>query len=91
MYCKIFKGRSIVVDWAIPKNKYETIHTTKEKEENVSVKEEHVEEPEEIKEDLSYDQDNIEEPSKTAEDYLTLDTIKDEYDNLVDFETTDIE
>jgi len=85
-----------VVDWAIPKNKYETIHTTKVKEENISVKEENVEEAivedqEEIKEDLSNDQDNIEEPSKTVEDYLTLDTIKDEDDDLVDFETTDIE
>ncbi|KAL4141637.1 hypothetical protein QTP88_004242 [Uroleucon formosanum] len=94
---KDFGGRSIVVDWAIPKNKYETIHTTKEKEENISVKEENisvkeenVECQEEIREDLSNDQDNIE-LSKTAEDYLTLDTIKDEYDNLVDFETTDIE
>lgn len=88
---KDFGGRSIVVDWAIPKNKYETIHTTKEKEENISVKEEHIEDQEEIKEDLSNDQDNIEEPSKFDEDYLTLDTIKDEDDNLVDFETTDIE
>ncbi|XP_026822710.1 RNA-binding protein 28 [Rhopalosiphum maidis] len=92
---KDFGGRSIVVDWAIPKNKYETIHTTKEKEENISIKEENVEaiveDQEEIKEVLSDDQNNIEK-SKTVEDYLTLDTIKEECDNnFVDFETTDNE
>uniref|UniRef100_A0A2S2PEM0 RNA-binding protein 28 n=1 Tax=Schizaphis graminum TaxID=13262 RepID=A0A2S2PEM0_SCHGA len=92
---KDFGGRSIVVDWAIPKNKYETIHTTKEKEENISIKEENVEaiveDQGEIKEVLSDDLNNIEKP-KTVEDYLTLDTIKEECDdNFVDFETTDNE
>lgn len=91
---KDFGGRSIVVDWAIPKNKYETIHTNKEKEENISIKEENVEavnkDQTEIKEDSSDDQNNIEKP-KTVEDYLTLDTIKDECDNFVDFETKDNE
>ncbi|XP_025195373.1 RNA-binding protein 28 [Melanaphis sacchari] len=90
---KDFGGRSIVVDWAIPKNKYETIHTTREKEENISVKEENVEPIEnqkEIKEVLSDDQNNEEKP-KNVEDYLTLDTLKEESDNFVDFETTDIE
>ncbi|KAE9536000.1 hypothetical protein AGLY_007901 [Aphis glycines] len=92
---KDFGGRSIVVDWAIPKNKYETIHTNKEKEENISVKEENVEavieeDKTEIKEDSSDDQNNIEKP-KTVEDYLTLETIKDECDSFVDFETKDNE
>ncbi|CAH1721422.1 unnamed protein product [Aphis gossypii] len=92
---KDFGGRSIVVDWAIPKNKYETIHTNKEKEENISVKEENVEavieeDKTEIKEDSSDDQNNLEKP-KTVEDYLTLETIKDECENFVDFETKDNE
>lgn len=87
------KGRSIVVDWAIPKNKYENIHTTNEKEVNNSVKEETKEVvEEEIKEEiLSDDQNDEEEPSKTIEDYLSLDTTKHEDENYVDFETTSFE
>lgn len=90
------QGRSIVVDWAIPKNKYETIHTHKENDEDTKVKEEMIveikEEHQEIKEEvLSDDQDSIKGSSKTIEDYLTLDTIKDEDDNVVDIETTDLE
>lgn len=90
-----FKGRSIVVDWAIPKNKYETIHTSQKNEENNSVKEEAgvdaiKEEEAEIKEEIfSDDQDDTEEPSKTVEDYLSLDTTKVENENLVDFEAED--
>lgn len=89
-----FKGRSIVVDWAIPKNKYETIHSSNPKENKesdlVKIKED-VEIKEEFKEEiLSDDQDDIEEPSKTIEDYLSLDT-KNEDDNFVDFETTELE
>lgn len=93
----IFKGRSIVVDWAIPKNKYETIHTSKVNEDNNSVKIEadvdtiKEEEPEIKEEILSDDQDDTEEPSKTVEDYLSLDTTKIENENLVDFETEDLE
>lgn len=89
-----FQGRSIVVDWAIPKNKYETIHTSKENEGDSKVKEEIIvetKEQKEIKEVLSDDQDSIKEPSKTIEDYLTFDTTKDEDDNIVDLETTDLE
>jgi len=90
-----FQGRSIVVDWAIPKNKYETIHTPKENGGDTKVKEEIIVETKkhkEIKEEvLSDDQNSIKEFSKTIEDYLTLDTIKDEDDNIVDLETADLE
>lgn len=87
-----FKGRSIIVDWAIPKNKYETIHTPKENQGN-NVKEETAEKTENKQEDikeevLSDDQNSINEFSKTAEDYLTLDTLKNEDDNYIDFNTT---
>jgi len=94
---KNFFGRSIVVDWAIPKTKYETIHSTNQNEENSSIKEENlavdVKVEKEIKEEvLSDDQDDTEEkPSKTLEDYLTLDTTKIKDEKLVDFETTDYE
>lgn len=50
-----------------------------------------VETIDEEQEILSDDQENIEKPSKTIDDYLALDTTKFEDDNLVDFETTDIE
>lgn len=95
MFNIFLKGRSIVVDWAIPKNKYETIHTSKK--ENSVVKEESViqikEEEQEVKEEFLSDDDQYvkKEPSKTIEDYLSLDTTKIENDNLVDFETTHFE
>lgn len=88
-------GRSIVVDWAIPKNKYESIHTPKENKEDSSIKEEldvEIKNEKEIKNEvLSDDEEDIEKPSKTIEDYLTLDTTKIEDDHLVDFETTNFE
>lgn len=89
------KGRSIVVDWAIPKNKYETIHTNNKNEENNTIKEENsavdVKVENEIKEEvLSDNQEYTEEkPLMTLDDYLTLDITKIENENLVDFETTD--
>lgn len=90
------KGRSIVVDWAIPKCKYESIHTSNENEENNLVKEETSteikNEEQEIKEEiLSDDQDDVEKSSKTVEDYLAQDSVKLEEDNLVNFENTDFE
>jgi len=88
------KGRSIIVDWAIPKNKYETIHTTNENVENNPIKEEKITtevKEQEIKEEVLSDQDITEKPSKTIEDYLTLDKTKIEDDNLVDFEIADYE
>lgn len=97
IYFLIFsKGRSIVVDWAIPKNKYETIHTPKENEENTTVKEEITEDNkkyEDIKEEVLSDdvEENKGDTSKTIDDYLDFDTTKNEDDNYVDFETTDIE
>lgn len=101
MFCTCFilsniflKGRSIVVDWAIPKNKYETIHNPKE--ENSAVKEElvidSIEKKQEIKQEVLLDDDQVvKEPSKTIEDYLALEITKPEDDNLVDFENTDFE
>ncbi|XP_025406417.1 RNA-binding protein 28 [Sipha flava] len=88
---KDFFGRSIVVDWAIPKNKYETIHTSKENEEIATVKEDIALENknEDIKEEVVSDvEENIDDTSKTIDDYLTLDSTKNEDDNFVDFETT---
>jgi hypothetical protein len=86
-----YLGRSIVVDWAIPKNKYETIHTSKENEEIATVKEDIALENknEDIKEEVVSDvEENIDDTSKTIDDYLTLDSTKNEDDNFVDFETT---
>lgn len=89
-----YSGRSIVVDWAIPKNKYETIHT-KENGENTTLKEEVAVEntkEEDIKEEVLSDvEKDVEDTSKTIDDYLTLDTTKIEDDNFVDFETTGFE
>lgn len=47
----------------------------------------------EVKEEVLSDDDQVDkkEPSKTIDDYLALDTIKIEDDNLVDFETTNFE
>lgn len=86
-------GRSIVVDWAIPKNKYETIHTPKENEENTTVKEDITveNEKEDVKEEILSDiEENIDDTSKTIDDYLTLDMTKNENENFVDFETTGV-
>ncbi|XP_050520882.1 RNA-binding protein 28 [Daktulosphaira vitifoliae] len=88
---KDFCGRSIVVDWAIPKNKYETIHAPKE--ENI----EYVKEEKEIKEEIMSDYENEEikdkvKTSKTIDDYLSLDTSNDiKEEQLIDFEKSNLE
>ncbi|XP_050441628.1 RNA-binding protein 28 [Adelges cooleyi] len=89
---KDFLGRSIVVDWAIPKCKYETIHKPAVEAKNT------IKEEVEIKEETLSSDDNDDEKkeeihkSKTLEDYLAIEPQNDvKEENLVDFEEGDLE